>query len=873
MQLSRGAIAGILSDGPPQVYTVQCAGVKKVMNPNGQPRYRLMLSDGEFQYVCMLASQLSDLVVNQLQEGCILQITEYICQFVQTKKYVQQIVVVVVIVLNCKVVQAECPKIGNPVMYTDPSVVAAPGTAQPSAAAPAPFAAPQHAAHPASAYGAPPATGPAPAYGAPPPTGSASAYGAPPSAGAAPAYGAPPASAAPAYGAPPASAAPAYGAPPQHAGTPYGVPAPVPSAYGAPPQGTGPAAAAPYAVPPSAGQQGPYGAPQSAGAYGVPPAATGPYGGHSGAAQYGAAVGGGPKAAYGASAYQQQGPKAEPANPYGGGGGGIPAAYPPTTKAYGNPSGPPQYRGQGAVARDAGPASIMPINSLNSYQNRWTIKARVTHKSDIRRYTNARGEGRFFSFDLLDAQGGEIRAVGWNDQCDKWYEAVDTGKVYLVSKASLRNKRGNFNQTRHQFEIHLENGSQVEPVQDEAEIPQLHFNFTSISQLEDVPAGQMVDVVGVVDSVQDWTSITKRDGGETQKRSMIIRDESGRSIEVTLWGAYALTPGDSLQATTAAGTHPVLAVKNARVGDFNGKTLSTVSSSTVLIDPPDVAEAARLRAWYDQGGCAQAAAALSKPSGGGGRADRRVTLSQIADEGLGLGGQPAWVQVVATVAFLRNENMYYPACPLPFNGKTCNKKLQDHTGDGNFYCERCGQNATPDWRYIVSMQVADHSGEIWVTAFNEAAPELIGVPAGELRQLCEDGNPRFAFLVQQACFKTYTMKLKVAEDTYNDETKIRISLVSATAPDYGAESRTLLDLIGKLQRGEQIFGPPVPAAGGPGALPGVARGGAPPAQQQGYGGGYGAPAPRPAIGGYGDGGAARGGYGAYGGTALANAGW
>lgn len=33
-----------------------------------------------------------------------------------------------------------------------------------------------------------------------------------------------------------------------------------------------------------------------------------------------------------------------------------------------------------------------------------------------RRYTNARGEGRFFSFDLLDVQGGEIRAVGWNDQ-------------------------------------------------------------------------------------------------------------------------------------------------------------------------------------------------------------------------------------------------------------------------------------------------------------------------------------------------------------------------------------------------------------------------------------------------------------------------
>jgi replication factor A1 len=34
----------------------------------------------------------------------------------------------------------------------------------------------------------------------------------------------------------------------------------------------------------------------------------------------------------------------------------------------------------------------------------------------MHRYTNARGEGKFFSFDLLDAAGGEIRVVCWNDQ-------------------------------------------------------------------------------------------------------------------------------------------------------------------------------------------------------------------------------------------------------------------------------------------------------------------------------------------------------------------------------------------------------------------------------------------------------------------------
>jgi hypothetical protein len=52
------------------------------------------------------------------------------------------------------------------------------------------------------------------------------------------------------------------------------------------------------------------------------------------------------------------------------------------------------------------------------------IKARVTTKSPVRTWSNARGEGKLFSMDLID-ESGEIRATAFKEQCDKFFDMIE----------------------------------------------------------------------------------------------------------------------------------------------------------------------------------------------------------------------------------------------------------------------------------------------------------------------------------------------------------------------------------------------------------------------------------------------------------------
>ncbi len=97
-----------------------------------------------------------------------------------------------------------------------------------------------------------------------------------------------------------------------------------------------------------------------------------------------------------------------------GGVGGVNNQQVQQQNTYGRPSVAPPYQpapvysNREPIAKNEAPTRIVPIVALNPYYGRWTIKARVTAKSDVCHFHNAKGDGKVFSFDLLDADNGEI---------------------------------------------------------------------------------------------------------------------------------------------------------------------------------------------------------------------------------------------------------------------------------------------------------------------------------------------------------------------------------------------------------------------------------------------------------------------------------
>lgn len=430
----------------------------------------------------------------------------------------------------------------------------------------------------------------------------------------------------------------------------------------------------------------------------------------------------------------------------------------------------PRPVGAGHIDKGA----VFPIASLSPYQNRWTIKARVTNKSDIRRWNNSRGEGHLFSMDLVD-ESGEIRATAFKEQCDKFYNMIEIGKVFYISSCQLKPANKQYSNLKNDYEMTFRESTEVVPCsEDTSNIPSIMFDFVKISDLTQVAKDTTIDIIGVCKHANDVASImSTKLNKELRKRDITLVDQSNTEVNMTLWGGLAETFDGS--------SNPVVAIKGAKVSDFNGVSLSALSSSVVQVNP-DMPQAHSLKGWYDSVGPTLQTSSLTQSGRGGEGAAigaNLKTLAEVKIENLGM-EKPDYYSTVATITMMKKENVLYQACSQVNDGKQCNKKVQDQN-NGSYRCEKCNMEMERfNWRAILNFSLGDATGNQWANCFQETAETILGVSAEQLGDYMTNDQDKFNRVFQESTFKLYNFRLRCKADTYNDEMRIRHTVVSVT---------------------------------------------------------------------------------------------
>lgn len=393
---------------------------------------------------------------------------------------------------------------------------------------------------------------------------------------------------------------------------------------------------------------------------------------------------------------------------------------------------------------------ITPINSLNPFIHNYEIKGRCLSKSDIKTFTNQKGEGKLFSFILADSTG-TIKLVAFSECVDMLFSLVDINKVYNVSGGVVRMANKKFGNTTSDYEIQMDKTTKINLVYDE-DAPKYYFKFVKIQDLS-VDLG-MVDIVGVVKDIYETSKITvKSTGKENSKRDLNLIDKTGL-VRVTLWGKNA-------ESEINAGDCVVLS--NMMVKEYNGITLSSSSSSSVHVNLM-IDECYELKGWYEEIGKTLKFERKMK--------DDFKLVSDIKENEI------KFSQFIGTVVFVKEDALFYNSCI------DCNKKVIDE--DGVFRCEKCNTtNENCNIRYLARFEVGDFTEMIWINAFDDQCKQMIGVEA-------KDFEPQY---VKDLYFKDFMFKTIMKSENYQGEMRNKYNVREVKEVNYGDEAKRLLKCI------------------------------------------------------------------------------
>jgi len=440
----------------------------------------------------------------------------------------------------------------------------------------------------------------------------------------------------------------------------------------------------------------------------------------------------------------------------------------------------------------------LPISEISTYHNRWTIKARVTSKSQIRTFSKGgAGGGKVFSMDLLDRHGGEIRASFFNQGVDKYFDVIEVGKCYVLSKGSVKVANRQFNPCNHRYELTFDKEALVAPSADDADIKTVQFNFTDLRGVQNKTLPAKVDLCGIVVAFKPAISFKSQKGADLVKREVTLVDDTATSMDVTLWGERAQEPDVKFEGK------PLMAFKGVLVKEWNGGRSGSLLQDGLMEFGQTGAEAERVQRWWADGGSSIVISAMSISGGGpggSGKNAKEVPLSEVRRIAEILPENPEIYRVTGRLSMVQTQKqgqrqpLSYLACSAPREGTQllCNKRV-----DEGGTCPVCGSVGKGVARLNIRCKFVDYTDSAWMTTFDDGAQILLdmsGTAVNELEKRTIGDNAELDEVLKQRYYLgvPHQLTIRAKTDSYRGDTRCNVSCIGAKPLQLAEHGKQLL---------------------------------------------------------------------------------
>ena len=406
------------------------------------------------------------------------------------------------------------------------------------------------------------------------------------------------------------------------------------------------------------------------------------------------------------------------------------------------------------------------ISSLTTFSTNAHLYLKCKVKNPIKNFVakTTKKDCVLQSYIFTDTKGDEIQATAFNKVVENLNRIIEENGIYEIRKPNIQLAERAFNSTKCDYKLVFNEQAQINPVPDNGKFGSVKFSVVPLEQIIDFPIGKIIDVFGFILDDKGIQEITTKNEKNLKMQKLTIGDDTLAKIELTLWENLAnqdnnFSPGD------------LIAVKNCRVREFNGKKTLSSTDSTEIRKSLDPESDSKLRKFYDEH---QNENEYKEIQGeamipGAGRTPAELVFIKDVQNSFEeqSNDNRSVYEIYATVTKLNHsERNYYTGCAK------CHKKMETDV------CTNCSC-AEKKIIFTLSVNVRDATSFFWIDFFGDIAEKFLGIKGEDYENLLKNGiedNEELNAINERIEYHTYSIIGKVKENTYNETKRYRFGV-------------------------------------------------------------------------------------------------